>query len=169
MDTLLPITTDVLTSLLASDDLTNEFINNSKYSKSTMVPLTQQTDTDRSNINIINVAKVLLSYYMSMNKVKDMLSNYSSMLNNLSQLSPEKKSDIELRVKLLTYVVSQKYILENFDRVNNELQEYKNKELAKSGKRKSKKKSKKTKRNKRKQRKQKKYKKYNKRTQRVKK
>ena len=163
MDTLLPITTDVLTSLLASDDLTNEFINNSKYSKSTMVPLTQQTDTDRSNINIINVAKVLLSYYMSMNKVKDMLSNYSSMLNNLSQLSPEKKSDIELRVKLLTYVVSQKYILENFDRVNNELQEYKNKELAKSGKRKSKKKSKKTKRNKRKQ------KKYNKRTQRVKK
>jgi hypothetical protein len=163
MDTLLPITPDVLKSLLASDDLTNDFITNNEYSKSTIVPFSQQTDTDRTNINIINVAKVLLSYYMSMNKVNDKLSEYSSMLENKeNKLSTEKKADIELRVKLLTYVVSQKYMLDNFDKVNNELQEYKNKEVSKSGKRKSKKKS--TKRNIKKQ------KKYNRnRTKRVKK
>jgi hypothetical protein len=124
MDTLmlLPITPDEVKSLLASDDLTNEFINNNKYSASTMIPISQQTDTDRSNINIINVAKVLLSYYMSMNTVKEKLSMYSSMLTNLSPLSPlykDKKADIELRVQLLTYVVSQKYILENYDKIRN--------------------------------------------------
>ena len=100
METLLPITPDVLKSLLASDDLTNDFINNSAYT---------------SNTNIINVAKVLLSYYMSMNKVKDMLSQYNDVLKN-GNLSPEKKDDIELRVKLLTYVVSQKNILDYIDK-----------------------------------------------------
>lgn len=61
-----------------------------------------------------------------MNKVKEMLSLYSSQLIK-DNLSPEKKDDIELRVKLLNYIVSQKYILENYDKVNNELQEYKKK------------------------------------------
>jgi len=100
METLLPITPDVLKSLLASDDLTTDFINNSAYT---------------SNTNIINVAKVLLSYYMSMNKVKDMLSQYNDVLKK-GNLSPEKKSDIELRVQLLTYVVSQKNILDYIDK-----------------------------------------------------
>jgi hypothetical protein len=100
METLLPITPDVLKSLLASDDLTNDFINNSAY---------------KSNTNIINVAKVLLSYYMSMNKVKDMLSQYNDVLKK-GNLSPEKKADIELRVQLLTYVVSQKNILDYIDK-----------------------------------------------------
>ncbi len=101
METLLPITPEVLKSLLASDNLTDDFINNSVY---------------KSNTNIINVAKVLLSYYMSMNKVKDMLSNYKDILKNGNSLSPEKKADIELRVKLLTYVVSQKNILDYIDK-----------------------------------------------------
>ena len=127
--TLLPITPEILKSLLASDDLTNDFINNSVYSTSTLVPVSRQTATDRTNINIINVAKVLLSYYMSMNKVKDMLSQYSSILKNKGNISPENKDDMELRVKLLNYVVSQKDILENYDNVHNEL-EQKNKELA---------------------------------------
>ncbi len=100
METLLPITPDVLKSLLASDDLTTDFINNSAY---------------KSNTNIINVAKVLLSYYMSMNKVKDMLSQYNDLLKK-GNLSPEKKADIELRVQLLTYVVSQKNILDYIDK-----------------------------------------------------
>ncbi len=100
MEILLPITPDVLKSLLASDDLTTDFINNSAYT---------------SNTNIINVAKVLLSYYMSMNKVKEMLSQYNDVLKN-GNLSPEKKADIELRVQLLTYVVSQKNILDYIDK-----------------------------------------------------
>ena len=101
METLLSITTDELKSLLASDDLTNDFINNGLY---------------KSNTNIINVAKVLLSYYMNMNKVKEMLSQYKDVLKNGNSLSPEKKADIELRVKLLTYVVSQKNILDYIDK-----------------------------------------------------
>jgi len=114
MDILYPITPEQLSLLLASDDLNDDFINNKAYSKSMNVPIQQRTATDRSNINIINVAKVLLSYYMSMNTVKKMLSQYSSLLKN--KLSPEKKADIELRVKLLDYVVSQKIILENVNK-----------------------------------------------------
>lgn len=50
-----------------------------------------------------------------MNKVKDMLSQYNDVLKK-GNLSPEKKADIELRVKLLTYVVSQKNILDYIDK-----------------------------------------------------
>jgi hypothetical protein len=77
MDTLLSsITPDVLNTLLVSDDLEYEFINNSTYSTSTAIPLTKQTDKDKANINIINVAKLLQSYQqMNMSNIKDMLSD----------------------------------------------------------------------------------------------
>jgi hypothetical protein len=113
MDTLLlPITPEVVKKLFSSDDLTNDFINNSEYATN-----------DQVNINIVNVAKVLLSYYLHMNKVNDMLSDYTLLLKN--NLSPEKKDDIKLRVQLLTYVQSQKNQIDSFDALNDELKKSK--------------------------------------------
>jgi hypothetical protein len=100
MDSLLkPIEPDVLKKMFLSDDLTTDFIKNKEYS----------TDP-----NVICVANVLLSYYMNMNQVNNMLSNYSSMVTN-EDLSPEKKADIKLRIQLLTYVSMQKIELDKVD------------------------------------------------------
>jgi hypothetical protein len=108
MDTLLlPITPDVLKKLFSSDDLTSDFIENKAYA---------------NDKNIINVANVLLSYYIHMNQVNDLLSEYSSLLSK-GVLSPLKKDDIQLRIQLLTYVQSQKNQLDSFDSVNQQLKE----------------------------------------------
>jgi hypothetical protein len=112
MDTLLlPITPEVLKKLFSSDDLTSDFINNKAYSSSNV--------NDR---NIINVANVLLSYYMHMNRVNGLLTEYASLLKK-GHLSPPKKDDIQLRIQLLTYVQSQKSQLDSFDSVNQQLKE----------------------------------------------
>ncbi len=101
MDPLLqPLSSNILTKLFLSDDLTNEFIKNKDYS---------------SNQNVINVATVLLSYYENMNGVNKMLSDYTAMVTNAT-LSPQKKADLELRIQLLTYVSKQK---EEIDKVDN--------------------------------------------------
>jgi len=94
------IETDLLKKLFLSDDLTTEFINNKEYS---------------SNQNVINVATVLLSYYMHMNDVNNMLSDYKKRINKTT-LSNQEKADIELRIQLLTYVSKQK---EQIDKVDN--------------------------------------------------
>ncbi len=101
MDPLLqPLSSNILTKLFLSDDLTNEFIKNKDYS---------------SNQNVINVATVLLSYYENMNGVNKMLSDYTAMVTNAT-LSPQKKADLELRIQLLTYVSKQKEEIEKKER-----------------------------------------------------
>jgi hypothetical protein len=107
MDTLLPITPDVLKKLFSSDDLTSDFIENKAYA---------------NDKNIINVANVLLSYYIHMNQVNGLLSEYSALLSK-GNLSSSKKDDIQLRIQLLTYVQSQKNQLDSFDSVNQQLKE----------------------------------------------
>lgn len=100
MDQLLePIKQDVLKKMFLSDDLTTDFIKNKEYS----------TDP-----NVIRVANVLLSYYMNMNQVNNMLTDYSYKVTN-EILSPQKKADIELRIQLLTYVSKQKIELDKVD------------------------------------------------------
>jgi hypothetical protein len=94
-----PIASDMLKKLFLSDDLTTDFIKNKDYA---------------SNQNVIHAATVLLSYYENMNKVNDMLSNYSMLIKSPS-LSSEKKQDMEVRIKLLTYVSAQKKEIDKVD------------------------------------------------------
>ncbi len=99
MDPLLePIKDGVLKKMFLSDDLTNDFIKNKEYS---------------TNKNVINVANVLLSYYMNMNQVNTLLSSYSDILK--TNISPQKKMDIKLRIQLLRYVQLQKKELDKID------------------------------------------------------
>jgi hypothetical protein len=67
-----------------------------------------------SHPNVINVANVLLSYYIHMDKVNRWLSDYSMLVKNTT-LSAEKKADITLRIQLLTYVSEQKKELDKVD------------------------------------------------------
>ncbi len=59
----------------------------------------------------MNVAKVLLSYYENMNQIDSLLSDYSTKKTT----SPEKKADVDVRIKLLKYVQSQKKELDKID------------------------------------------------------
>ena len=93
-----PIASDILKKLFLSDDLKTDFLKNKNY----------------ANQNVIHVATVLLSYYENMNKVNDMLSNYSMLIKSPS-LSFEKKQDMEVRIKLLTYVSAQKKEIDKVD------------------------------------------------------
>jgi hypothetical protein len=93
-----PIADDILKKMFLSDDLTNEFIKNKEYS---------------TNKNVINVANVLLSYYMNMNQVDKLLSDYSAIIKNT--ISPREKKDITLRIQLLRYVQLQKKELDKID------------------------------------------------------
>ena len=99
MDPLLePIEDGILKKMFLSDDLTNDFIKNKEYS---------------TNKNVINVANVLLSYYMNMNQVNTLLSSYSDIPK--TNISPQKKMDIKLRIQLLHYVQLQKKELDKID------------------------------------------------------
>jgi hypothetical protein len=94
-----PIASDILRKLFLSDDLMTDFIKNKDYA---------------SHPNVINVANVLLSYYIHMDKVNRWLSDYSMLVKNTT-LSAEKKADITLRIQLLTYVSEQKKELDKVD------------------------------------------------------
>ena len=94
-----PIASYILRKLFLSDDLMTDFIKNKDYA---------------SNQNVIHVATVLLSYYENMNKVNDMLSNYSMLIKSPSLYS-EKKQDMDVRIKLLAYVSAQKKEIEKVE------------------------------------------------------
>jgi hypothetical protein len=99
MDPLLePIEDAVLEKMFLSDDLTHDFIQNKDYS---------------TNKNVINIANVLLSYYMNMNQVNTLLSRYSDLLK--TNISPQKEMDTKLRIQLLHYVQLQKKELDKID------------------------------------------------------
>jgi len=94
-----PIASDILRKLFLSDDLMTDFIKNKDYA---------------TNPNVINVANVLLSYFIHMDKVNTWLSDYSMLVKN-TPLSAEKKADLTLRIQLLKYVSEQKKELDKVD------------------------------------------------------